>query len=102
MLIHAGVLCEPLLYLSPFFKQHRQTCYDLLDKVRKTRKWEAWLDFFLQGVAETAEGAESTAQRIYRMFDDDEEVIQTQVRAPASALESTKLSKNIRWPLFSL
>ena len=86
MLIHAGVISEPLLYLSLFFKQHRQTYYDLLDGVRQTGDWEAWLDFFLQGVAETAEGAESTAQRLIQLFSRDETHIQQGTNAPASAL----------------
>ena len=86
MLLQAGVLGEPLLYLSLFFKQHRPTYYELLDGVRRTGDWEAWLDFFLQGVAETAEGAESTAHRLLQMFRDDENRIQQEIRAPASAL----------------
>ena len=86
MLIHAGVISEPLLYLSLYFKQHRQTYYDLLDGVRQTGDWETWLDFFLQGVAETAEGAESTARRLIQLFTRDEARIQREVRAPASAL----------------
>ena len=86
MLLHSGVLSEPLLYLSLFFKQHRQTYYDLLDGVRQTGNWEAWLDFFLQGVAETADGAQSTAQRLLQMFNVNEGRIQQEVRAPASAL----------------
>ena len=86
MLIHSGVISEPLLYLSLFFKQHRQTYYDLLDGVRQTGNWETWLDFFLQGVAETAEGAESTAQRLIKMFGNNEGRIQQEVRAPASTL----------------
>ena len=86
MLIHAGVISEPLLYLSLYFKQHRQTYYDLLDGVRQTGDWETWLDFFLHGVAETAEGAESTARRLIQLFTRDEARIQREVRAPASAL----------------
>ena len=86
MLLQSGVLSEPLLYLSLFFKQHRQAYYELLDGVRQTGNWEAWLDFFLQGVAETAEGAESTAQRLLQMFNINEGRIQQEVRAPASAL----------------
>lgn len=86
MLLQAGVLAEPLLYLSLFFKQHRQTYYALLDGVRRTGDWEAWLDFFLQGVAETAGEAESTAQRLLQMFRNDETRIQQENRYPSSAL----------------
>ena len=100
MLIHAGVISEPLLYLSLFFKQHRQTYYDLLDGVRRTGNWEAWLDFFLQGVAETAEGAELTAQSLIKMFGNDESRIQQEVRAPASALRVHKALKE--YPIASI
>ena len=54
--------------------------------MRRTGDWEAWLDFFLQGVAETAGEAESTAQRLLQMFRNDETRIQQENRAPASAL----------------
>ena len=57
MLIDAGVLSQPLLYLSLFFKQHRSRYYELLDGVRHSGDWEAWLDFFLEGVENTASAA---------------------------------------------
>ena len=71
LLCQAGVLRQPLLYLSLYFKQHRNTYYDLLNHVRRTGDWEAWLAFFLEGVKLTAEGAVSTAQRLSRMFQND-------------------------------
>ena len=76
LLCHAGVLGEPLLYLSLYFKQHRATYYDLLDQVRRTGDWEAWLAFFLEGVRQTAEAAVSTAQRLDRIFQDDRDRIE--------------------------
>ena len=71
LLCQAGVLRQPLLYLSLFFKQHRDNYYHLLNHVRRTGDWEAWLAFFLEGVKLTAEGAVSTAQRLSRMFQND-------------------------------
>ena len=76
LLCHAGVLRQPLLYLSLYFKQHRDTYYDLLNHVRRTGDWEAWLAFFLEGVKLTAEGAVSTAQRLSLMFHDDHDRIE--------------------------
>ena len=76
LLCHAGLLRQPLLYLSLYFKQHRSDYYDLLNHVRRTGDWEAWLAFFLEGVKRTAEGAVSTAQRLSRMFQDDRTRIQ--------------------------
>ena len=71
LLCQAGVLRQPLLYLSLYFKQHRDAYYDLLNHVRRTGDWEAWLAFFLEGVKLTSEGAVSTAQRLSRMFQND-------------------------------
>ncbi len=76
LLCHAGVLHQPLLYLSLYFKQQRNTYYDLLNHVRRTGDWEAWLAFFLEGVKLTAEGAVSTAQRLSKMFQDDHDRIE--------------------------
>ena len=85
LLIHAGVLQQPLLYLSLFLKQHRQEYYRLLDHVRQTADWEAWLAFFLEGVQITMEGALSTAQRLNRTFRDDYERIATGAGRRASS-----------------
>ena len=51
---HGGVLSRPLLYLSLYFKQHRPEYYRLLDLVRTEGDWEAWLDFFLEGLEDPA------------------------------------------------
>ena len=76
LLCQAGLLRQPLLYLSLYFKQHRGVYYDLLNHVHRTGDWEAWLAFFLKGVKLTAEGAVSTAQRLSRMFQEDRNRIQ--------------------------
>jgi Fic family protein len=74
MLQEQRVLRQPLLYLSLYFKQHRDEYYRLLDLVRKTGDWEAWLDFFLEGVTQTAGAAVETAQRLLKIFSEDEEL----------------------------
>ena len=87
LLCHAGVLRQPLLYLSLYLKQHRETYYDLLNQVRRTGDWEAWLAFFLEGVAQTAEGAVETAERLSGMFEKDADRIEeTGGRRTGSAL----------------
>jgi len=63
---------EPLLYLSLFFKQHRSRYYELLDGVRQQGDWEAWIDFFLEGVESTASAAVTTAHRLLELFRSDE------------------------------
>jgi len=76
-----GALSEPLLYLSLYFKIHRDTYYDLLGRVRLYGDWETWLNFFLEGVIETAEEAVRTAQRITKLFAVDRARIETMGQA---------------------
>lgn len=71
LLCQAGVLRQPLLYLSLYLKQHRATYYDLLNDVRRTGDWEAWISFFLEGVRQVSEDAITTAGRLSRMFQED-------------------------------
>jgi len=86
LLCHDGVLKEPLLYLSLYFKQKREAYYSLLDRVRVEGDWEAWLVFFLEGVTLTAEAAVVTAQRLVALFEEDRAAIQGAGRRVGSAL----------------
>lgn len=67
------VLREPLLYLSLYLKQHRERYYELLTRVRQEGDWEAWVDFFVSGVSESASGAVTTAQRLVERSREDRE-----------------------------
>lgn len=67
LLVHGAILRAPLLYLSYYFKLHRAEYYDRLMAVRLRGDWEGWLRFFLRGVAETAEEATNTAERIFAL-----------------------------------
>jgi Fic family protein len=86
LLCHAGVLREPLLYLSLYFKQHRSKYYELLDRVRRDGDWEAWFDFFLRGVQQVADGAVSTAERLGVLFREDRAKLEDTGRRAGSAL----------------
>lgn len=46
-----GLLSEPLLYLSLYFKRHQSEYYTRLDAIRTQGDWEGWLAYFLEGVA---------------------------------------------------
>jgi Fic family protein len=81
-----GVLREPLLYLSLYFKRHRDRYYELLDLVRREGDWEQWLMFFATAVKETAEGAVDAARSLVELFRTDRERIQALGRASGSAL----------------
>ena len=74
-LCNKGVLRSPLLYLSLYLKTHRADYYRLLQDVREQGAWEAWLEFFLDGVAETANQAFDAATRIVALFKQDRERI---------------------------
>ncbi|MFM9270077.1 Fic family protein [Halomonas elongata] len=71
ILVEAGILSEPLLYLSVFFKKYRQVYYERLQQVRVTGDWEAWLRFFVDAVADTATLAVSTARKLNELREKD-------------------------------
>lgn len=71
ILVEARVLQEPLLYLSVFFKQHRETYYSLLQQVRINGNWEAWLLFFADAIAATANQAVRIAQALTQLREKD-------------------------------
>ena len=85
ILHHEGILSQPLLYLSLYFKQHRTEYYRMLDKVRLEGDWEAWLDFFLEGVEQTATNAVDTAKRLVALFDADKHKVRTDGRTSGTA-----------------
>ena len=80
------VLREPLLYLSLYLKRHRSRYYDLLSQLRDDGDWEAWLQFFLTGVCETAEDGVETARKLSQLFSEDRKSIAHQGRRANSAL----------------
>ena len=76
LILHlAGDLKYPVLYLSLYLLRHRSVYYRLLDRVRRTGDWEAWLYFFLDGVQESAESALTTMERLAALCDGDRERI---------------------------
>ncbi|RJR39456.1 MAG: Fic family protein [Desulfobacteraceae bacterium] len=81
------VLKEPMLYLSLYFKMHRQYYYELLNRVRLTGNWEAWLDFFAEAVIVTATQAVETAQQLLELSNKDRDKISGLGRAAASTLK---------------
>jgi len=82
-----GVLAKPMLYLSLYFKTHRQQYYSLLDSVRQTGDWESWLAFFADAVTSTAGQAVGTAQRLLQQAEDDRTRIATFGRTAGSLLQ---------------
>ena len=86
LLCAEGVLQEPLLYLSLYFKEHRSAYYEHLQRVRRTGDWETWIEFFVLGVLATAEGAVQTARDLVALIDRDRARIESLGRPSGSAL----------------
>lgn len=75
LLTEGRILGKPVLYLSHYFKAHRQAYYDHLQGVRDHGDWEGWLKFFLRGVADVAAESAETARRILAMREAHREAI---------------------------
>lgn len=86
LLWEAGLLREPVLYLSLFFKEHRERYYELLGQLRKTGDWEGWIEFFLEGVQVAAADAVGAAGRLRELFVKDEDTVKGLGRRAGSAL----------------
>jgi Fic family protein len=85
-LVADGVLSEPMLYPSLFFKRHRALYYELLNEVRLHGDWERWLDFFAEGIEVSATQAVATANALLALANADRDRIAGLGRAAASAL----------------
>lgn len=79
-------ISEPILYLSLYFKNHREEYYSRLQRVRENGEWEEWIEFFLTGVKETANQAFNTAKDILNLFKADNEKIETANVATAGVI----------------
>ena len=85
LLCSEKALKEPMLYLSLYFKNHRQQYYQLLNEVRLTGDWEAWLNFFADAVIHTATQAVQTAQQLMKLSAEDGHRINSLKRISGSA-----------------
>ena len=71
LLEHWGLLSEPLLYLSLFFKRHRNEYYHRLSAVRTDGDWEGWVAYFLEGVMTIAREAADAARELFALVSRD-------------------------------
>jgi Fic family protein len=70
-LVADGVLREPMLYPSLFFRTHRALYYEFLNEVRLQGDWERWLDFFAEGIQVSASQAVATANALLELVAGD-------------------------------
>jgi Fic family protein len=87
----SGVMRQPLLYLSLYLKTHRADYYRLLQEVREQGACEAWLEFFFDGVTETADQAFNSATRIVNLFETDRAAISQHADRSGSVLQLHEL-----------
>lgn len=77
MLCSSGLIRKPLLYLSLYFKRRRQEYYRLLNGIREDGDWEAWIEFFLDAVIDTAEDAIRLLSELHKRVKQDKEKIES-------------------------
>ena len=95
LLCEKGIMSDPILYLSLYFKENRNVYYDLLQQVRQQGDWEVWLEFFLEGVFKTAKQALLTIQEINAVFTADLAAIEMLGRAKFSCIEVLEYMKKL-------
>jgi Fic family protein len=85
-LVADGVLHEPMVYPSLYFKRHRALYYELLNEARLRGDWERWLAFFAEAIEVSATQAVATATALLALVNADRDRIAGLGRAAASAL----------------
>ncbi|MCH7802146.1 MAG: winged helix-turn-helix transcriptional regulator, partial [Chloroflexi bacterium] len=75
-LYERGILATPLLYLSAYFDRDRQRYYDELFRMSLNCDWQAWLSYFLEGVAEQAHDALTRIRRVRAIQDSYRQALQ--------------------------
>jgi Fic family protein len=97
---HWKVLAKPLLYLSLFFKRHRDDYYRRLSGVRVDGDWEGWTDFFLAGVATIADEGVASARDLFALVTADRGSVLQNDTTSAAAVRLLELLP--RHPLVSV
>lgn len=70
LLCHRKLLERTVLFLSSYFKKHQKLYYQKLDDYHNG-KIESWIDFFLDGVIETAQESIDISRKIRQLRDND-------------------------------
>ena len=77
-------LAQPFLYLSLYFKQHRDDYYAALQRVRTDGDWEGWMAYYLEGVDWTARQTTQTTIKLLELFRSDRERVVASARGGAT------------------
>ena len=89
---HWGLLSQPMLYLSLFFKQHREEYYRRLGAIRSDGDWERWVAFFLQGVRVTAEETTVAVRDLFALVSRDRDTV---LAHPATSVSAMRLFEDL-------
>ena len=90
LLTHAGLLDQPILYLSRYIIQHKEEYYETLSGVSQRGDWESWLLYMLRAVESTAR---LTYQKVNDIIETKEALLQvmqekTSIRRPEQLAEA--------------
>ncbi len=87
LLCDSGILSQPLLYISYYFKLHRQYYYELLNEVRVNGEWEKWLDFFADAIIASARHGIKVIRSLHKLAETDRQAINNLGRTASSVLQ---------------
>jgi len=76
-LIERHFLDKPILYISSYFEEFRQSYYETLDRVRSGNELEIWIKFFLEGIVKTSTQGKETFEHILSLRQRYEQKIDT-------------------------
>lgn len=79
-LMERKFLSKPVLYISDYFEEHRQSYYELLDNVRQRNNLEDWVRFFLEGVVMASTKGKQKFENIIMLHEQYEQKISTLAR----------------------
>lgn len=99
LLCSEGALSEPLLYLSAYFEQRREDYYRLLLGVSQAGRWDEWISFFLQGVAEQSKDAIGRSEQLLALWQTYRAVLQS---ARSSALQLQLVDELFSYPAITI
>tara|TARA_R110002124_G_scaffold250673_3_gene415831 strand:- start:3089 stop:4042 length:954 start_codon:yes stop_codon:yes gene_type:complete len=102
LLCEKGVLEEPSLYISHFFKRFKSEYYERLQAVRDGGDWEGWVNFFLRGVRDVAREGARTAGEILKLREDHRRLISEELSRAQAGSAAHLLDHMYRSPVVSV
>lgn len=80
-LMQAGIISQPLLYLSPHIEKHKDEYIDRMFNVSATGDWASWLVFFLSAIEKSCESTIETIHKLNDLRQTYRERLQKQTRS---------------------